>query len=50
MARSGSNENEKRPLSCRDVLRLGASALAATAFVGVGSHESVAAKGGEGLE
>ena len=48
MARSGSNENEKRPVSCRDVLRIGASALAATAFVGVGSHESVAAKGGRG--
>ncbi len=45
MDRSQLIENEKRPVSRRDVLRLGASALAATAFVGIGSHESGAAKG-----
>lgn len=45
MSKSRSSRNEKRQVSRRDILRLGASALAASAFVGVGSHESGAAKG-----
>ena len=45
MDRSQLIENEKRPVSRRDALRLGASALSAAAFVGIGSHESGAAKG-----